>query len=294
MTAPHDADRLIRAYLDSGPTELPDRSFDAVRHTIERKRQRVVIGPWRKPDMTGLARYAIAAAAVLIVASVLSITILPGLGGLGGPAATPSPTSPASPAPTPSPPAISPSPVADEPSTLIVDAPFPVRITFDVGPGWVLWDDVGAVGKGWYKHSVDPPDGLGMTFWNVTNVLTDPCDGEPLDPPLGPSVDDLADALVAQPHTVVVQDTAVTIDGHSGRYLEYTADDMSDCPFGRLERWMSAGPTREALAGEHDKVWILDVDGTRVVIDAFSFARTSAEHLAELDAIAETIRIGPD
>jgi hypothetical protein len=294
MTAPHDADRLIRAYLDAGPTELPDRSFDAVRDTIERTGQRTAFGPWRKPDMTGLARFAIAAAAVVIAASVLSISLLPGLGGLGGPGATPSPSPTTSPALTPSPTAPTASPVAEQLSTLIVDEPFPVRITFDVGTGWILWGDVGAAGKGWYKHAADPPIGIGMTFWIVTNVLDDPCDGEPLDPPLGPSVDDLADALAAQPHTVVAQDTAVTIDGYSGRYLEYTANDMSDCPYGRLRRWMTAGPTREALAGEHDQVWILDVDGTRVVIDAFSFAGSTAEDLAALDAIAETIRIGPD
>ena len=31
MTAPRDPDRLIRAFLDEGPTELPDRAYDAVR-----------------------------------------------------------------------------------------------------------------------------------------------------------------------------------------------------------------------------------------------------------------------
>lgn len=45
---------------------------------------------------------------------------------------------------------------------------------------------------------------------------------------------------------------------------------------------------RQHLARGHD----VD-DGTRIVIDAFSFAGTTAENLAELDAIARTIRIGP-
>lgn len=31
MTAPHDLDRQLEAFLTSGPTELPDPSFDAVR-----------------------------------------------------------------------------------------------------------------------------------------------------------------------------------------------------------------------------------------------------------------------
>ena len=51
MTAPHDLDRQLDAFLRDGPTELPDPSFDAVRDRMETTRQRVVIGPWRIPDM---------------------------------------------------------------------------------------------------------------------------------------------------------------------------------------------------------------------------------------------------
>ena len=36
MTAPHDLDRLLDAFLADGPTELPDRSFDAVRDPSNR------------------------------------------------------------------------------------------------------------------------------------------------------------------------------------------------------------------------------------------------------------------
>ena len=64
MTSMHDPDRLIRAFLDEGQTELPARTYDAVRDHIERTRQRVVIGPWREPDMSNIARIAVAAAAV--------------------------------------------------------------------------------------------------------------------------------------------------------------------------------------------------------------------------------------
>ena len=47
MTAPRDPDRLIRAFIDEGMTELPDRAYDAVRSHIDQTHQRVVIGPWR-------------------------------------------------------------------------------------------------------------------------------------------------------------------------------------------------------------------------------------------------------
>ena len=65
MTAPHDD--LIRAFIAEGREELPDRAFDAVRGEIHRTRQRVVIGPWREPQMSNLAKVALAAAAVIAV-----------------------------------------------------------------------------------------------------------------------------------------------------------------------------------------------------------------------------------
>ena len=49
MTARRDPESLIQAYLEDGPTELADRSYDAVRTEIDHRRQRVVIGPWRVP-----------------------------------------------------------------------------------------------------------------------------------------------------------------------------------------------------------------------------------------------------
>jgi transglutaminase-like putative cysteine protease len=83
MTATHDLDRLIRAFLDEGLTELPTHAYDAVRSDIERTRQRVVIGPWSEPHMPRLASVAIAAAAVLIVGAV-GLTAIGGPGSRGG------------------------------------------------------------------------------------------------------------------------------------------------------------------------------------------------------------------
>ncbi|HET9346117.1 MAG TPA: hypothetical protein VFO05_10455, partial [Candidatus Limnocylindrales bacterium] len=65
MTVTRDPDRIIRAFLDLGTDELPERVYDAVRSDIDRTRQRVVIGPWRTPHMNAFAKLAIAAAAVV-------------------------------------------------------------------------------------------------------------------------------------------------------------------------------------------------------------------------------------
>ena len=104
MTTPRDPDRLIRAFLAEGPTDLPDRTYDAIRSDIERTRQRVVFGPWRLTPMNTYVKLAIAAAAVVVVA-VVGINLLPaGNGQIGGPGPSPSPAPSPSPTPTPSPP----------------------------------------------------------------------------------------------------------------------------------------------------------------------------------------------
>jgi len=101
MTTTPDPDRLIRAFLAEGQTDLPDRTYAAVRADIDRTRQRVVIGPWSEPRMNDIARLAIAAAALVVVAVVG--TNLPAIRGIvgGGPAASPSPSPAPMTTPTP-------------------------------------------------------------------------------------------------------------------------------------------------------------------------------------------------
>ena len=102
MTAPHDLDRELTAFLRDGPTELPDPSFDAVRDRMETTRQRVVLGPWRVPDMHFSARLAIglAAVAVLAVVGINVLTVNRGL--VAGPTASPAASAAAAPLPSPS------------------------------------------------------------------------------------------------------------------------------------------------------------------------------------------------
>jgi hypothetical protein len=288
MTSDRDPDRLIDAFLGAGPTELPERTYDAVRDHIEHTRQRVVIGPWREPNMSNLTRVAIAAVAILAVGFGAS-RLLPGSPGVVG---GPGPSASASPSPiisaTPSVAAASPSPATR--AALLIAEPFAVRLEFTGTSDFKLWGDIGTGGKGWFKDSADPPNGLGVTVWTVTNAKTDVC-GAYMDPPLGPSVDDLADVLAAQAFTVLHEDSPVTLDGYTGRYLDYTAG-IGDCF--KFQRWTTDGGVREALNGEHDRVWILDVEGTRVVIDAFDFPEASDADRAALRSIVESVQISPN
>ena len=103
MNARRDPDRLIEAFLMEGQTELADQVYDAVRSTVEHRRQRVFIGPWRTPLMNKLVPIGLGAAAVVVALFVGSrfLGTPSGPGGLPSTAPSP-PPSPSVAAPTPS------------------------------------------------------------------------------------------------------------------------------------------------------------------------------------------------
>ena len=202
MTAMRDTDRLIRAFLDDGPIDLPDRAYDEVRLQIGRTRQRVVIGPWRKPRMTPILRIAIAAAAV-VVAIAVGLNVLPRQSTVG-PAATPS----SSPSPTPSPTPIPYSwqgPLLAGMYTTDFAFDLPYKVSFTVGDGWIAND-----------ISLAKNDHIALMAMSVENLFDDPCSGQLSDPPVGPSVDDLADALSGMANLDATTPKTVTLAGLTG------------------------------------------------------------------------------
>ena len=105
MTPRRDPDRLIRAFLMEGETELADPVYDAVRDRIETTQQRTFIGPWRTSDMNRYLKIGLAAAAVVVIA-VVGFNLLPGSSGPGpgaGSTATPGPSIAESSPPSPPP-----------------------------------------------------------------------------------------------------------------------------------------------------------------------------------------------
>jgi hypothetical protein len=96
MNAPRDPDVLIRAFIGDGEEELRDQVYDAVRASIEQKRQRVIFGPWRIPTMSRFQAIGAAAVAVLVVvvigAQILGLPTNDGVGGDATPTPQPTPT----------------------------------------------------------------------------------------------------------------------------------------------------------------------------------------------------------
>ena len=295
MTASRDTERLIRAFLDEGVTELPERVYDVVRSDIDRTHQRVVIGPWRTPDMNTFAKFAIAAAAVLVVAFV-GWNLLPGDTGRGGtPGVSPSPSVTASPSiaasPSPSP---SPSDYAFFPDGSIEAGRHSMilsgkSLTVDMPSGWTSH-----LGFRLYKQSGE----AAFIFWTPapTNVYADPCAHEPLDPPAGDTPAELAAAVSSIPGTNLVGGPSdITIGGHPAKLVSIRVREDVDCVPGEFSLWyqQESGPASgrfpDAL-GDTINVWIIDVDGAIVWIDGSWSVNTTPALQAEMRQIVESIQ----
>lgn len=314
MTASRDPDRLIRAFLDEGPVELPDRVYDAVRSDIDRTRQRVVVVPWRIRDLNSYARLALAAAAVL-VAAVVGINLLPMAGsGVGG--ASPSSSTSASPSPGPSP---------------AFDA-FPPRGKLAIGrysmrTGDVRWSlELATVD--WNSHGPDgcpedchagmltvggawtySPEGAMVSFGEpdlVVGVYEDPCGHVPA-PAAGQSPAELADTLTTLPGLNITGPADVTVGGLPAKYVVLGVPGNPDIGRDALEcsansYWLMYGGHPGAndcdrpegcmrwatSEGSTIYIWILEVDGQRMWIEAETYG--SDARAQEVHDIVDSIQ----
>jgi hypothetical protein len=291
MSTDHETTRIVRSWLDEGANELPDRVLDAVLSEVPATPQRRAGWPARRFFvMSSYLRWG--AAAMIGAVLLIGVMVVYGTGGLGIGSPTPSPSAARSLAPSPTSVASGSLPASGSvvPGSYTIADPFPLQLDLEIGPGWTMWSSgVEPATVALYKASPDPPAGLALGFLTVDNVYADPCDvsaGE-MNPPVGPAPIDLAEALAAQTGTESADPVPVEIGGYSGVYLDYRNTGDGEC--GNLSRW----PGRQALVGERDQVWILDVAGTRVVIDAASFDDTSEEDVAEMRTIVEELAIRP-
>ncbi len=295
MSTRRDPDLLVHDFLMEGQTELADQVLDAVRATIEQKRQRVVIGPWRMPNMNKLVPIGIGAAAV-VVALVGGTQLLrpPASGGVGGaPSATPEP-SVAAPSPTPKPSAVptrSPEGLLPEGSHVLWKTPA-MTVTIPA-PDWYGDAGGGILVK---DNSADAPGGAGLiVFGGQTDLFVygDPCKWRTTTPkePVT-TVDELVAALAAQKSRDASAPVDVTVGGHAGKSITlHVPDDavFADCDAGYFGSWRvdtERTPSRyHQDPGQIDKLWIVDVGGEIVIIDIAYYEGTPQADIDELEAI---------
>ncbi len=124
--------------------------------------------------------------------------------------------------------------------------------------------------------------------------------GSVLAPAVGPTVDDLAAALMNEPLQNASSVTDVALAGYAGKKVELSIPEdvnPATCFSGNYGRWFTADPSDYGPftygSGQRDTVYVLDVDGTRWVIDANHVPGTSDADLAELDQLITSLRFEP-
>lgn len=144
---------------------------------------------------------------------------------------------------------------------------------------------------------------VALQFWDVTQIYRDPCrwTGTLFDP--GPTVSDLVTALATRPMRHATDPVDVSLDGYRGTYLEWSVP--SDLDFEQcdaedgthyFESWAGSaaghadGDRYQQAPGQVDRLWILDVGGHRLVIDAFSLPGANDFELAQVDTVVQSLR----
>jgi hypothetical protein len=165
-----------------------------------------------------------------------------------------------------------------------------MHVTITVPDGWA-----GIMGSIWLDEIGNgAPDGAGLLLGRGAWLLSDPCTKAQhvvaADVEVGPSVDDFANALADHPLLEVTDPIDVTLAGYSGKYVDLQVPaDISMC-----EVYRPFDPGIYAQGPGHQwHLWILDVDGLRLVVQSTDYAGTSAKHRSELQAIVDSIEIEP-
>jgi hypothetical protein len=292
MHTDRDTARIVRSWLDEGVTTLPDRVLDAVLDQVHATHQRRSWWPaWRFADMNSLAKFAIAAAAVLVVA-VVGINLLPRSGGVGvqPPSASPSPSPSQSASPSPS-----------------AEVAFPPDGELAVGEHSMTRNglrlSVTLATSGWessqgffFDKSVGiTAEGASLLFWdaNPIGVFSDPCTQKKA-PPAGPSIADLAAAVTTIPGTELVSGPAdVAVDGHPAKYVVITVAEGAACDATSFYLWHAASDEQAryiSQLGATMRVWIIDVDGTIVWIDGETYKGAGPGPGQEIQQIIDSIQ----
>ena len=294
-------DREGRSHLQLGDTRLePDEQLVPVKEIY------VSVDSPPTGETSNRRRLAIAAAAVVAVIGVAAI-------------ATNSPNSDDDVEPAPAvQPTVAPTTVAPRGETGVFEVTGPsgtyvtgVSGTYTVPDGWRN------LGFGVIKG--DPA--FGVIFGNADDIYyTSVCLSVSIGPAVGPTVDDLVSAWANLPGVDATAARDVTIDGFDGKQIEFTVPDydagdcngmFTRCGFSSGNRpqhcdsmllekdskQSSSGgygffTSYSALPNQHEKIWILDVDGARLMIMAGSFPDTSPQDRAALDEIVASIRFG--
>ena len=175
-------------------------------------------------------------------------------------------------------------------------------VEFTVPEGWH--------GGEWFvlrqKRSGGDVPAVAVQFWDVRDVFAHPCrwEGTAHDP--GPTAADLAGALEDVPMRGATSPVETTLGGRPALSMRWSVpEDIAvegDAQFPDCDAtadgnrdflsWEGAGGgTRfHQGPGQVDHLWILDLDGARLVVDAFEMPGADEVAVDEMHAVVESIR----
>jgi hypothetical protein len=243
--------------------------------------------------VNNVARVAIAAVVIAVVV-VVGINLFPAGDepGGGGPAVSPSPSLSPTLLPSSSPTTAIPFPPAGELEVgrhpVTIDG---VSFSFEVPTSG--WFSTPARTGGFIQRGADNATAPAwMLFWSLVDVYADPCNHTVLSPPVGPTAADLAAAMSAIPGTDATGPTGVTIGELPGKHVVLTVREDVACDAEDFYLW--AGPGNSSRYASQlpttIRVWIVDVDGKRIVIESELLAGGTPELDQEMDQIVDSIR----
>jgi hypothetical protein len=155
------------------------------------------------------------------------------------------------------------------------------------------------------KYHDSEDDEMGFYAVVVDEIYADACAGSAsgLAADIGPSVDDLAAALLEQPGPLASGPVDTTLGGFPAIRIDLTVPedfDLTACNlyehgFLGLQVWYSRPADKYFVLAPNTtaSVYILDVDGQRQVILTGTRSTTSDEDEAELQSILDSIRFQP-
>jgi hypothetical protein len=234
------------------------------------------------------------AAGALIVAAVIGVGLLPdGGGGTPPRPAVPSSTESSLPSgPTSAEPlqlsASLPNAPDGELSTARHEAAVAgIAFSFAIqAPGWSIRTEFGGL-QLWRSEG-----GAGLIIHAPNRVYADPCRGV-LAPPVGPSAAELAEAVATIPGAAATGPFDMTMGGYPAKHVLLVVRADADCAAGPFFLWRAAlGPARHTKGGHTIRVWIVDVAGTRLFVEAETPPGTTLELDQEIGLLVDSFVFG--
>ena len=258
---------------------------------------------------SNFVRVALAVVVVALIA-VVGFQFL-GNSNTGGPTATETPQPTATPTATSEPSTTAWTGIPEGPF-LVAGADAPVQVTVSIAsPGWSHGSEVDYLFKD--DDGLDAPESVGAALiawgWPAGTgfyVYGDPCQWSttmPETPATTP--DEIAAAFAAQALTDATAPVDVTVGGYAGKaitlHVPMSYHQVPDVPreeefaacdsslFGLYQATSESEPSRNVQGpGQIDELWILDVDGSIVILDATYGPAAPANLVEELRTLAES------